>query len=342
MNQYIKYATQEKINKLLNIELPDGKLSNKIELAEEESAIKYDGGKSQFFEINRIYDWFKNNNLHFKTLPVEKRGYAKANDSIIMEPRDLVDQFESVYRYWITDKGCHISYSTFEEFANLRRDVQHRKFWFGRKIALNPDGQLYVFGRPNDVNYRTGSPYDIENLSDCFDSEGYAQYLNILEEIRNSRCGKCESNGVCGGVNINIAYLYVDDMRLIDYSCMQSNMLFQRILDVNDEIIQDFKIGNSERQVLVFHNLNIYKMEVYITKINDRIFIFNTTDIVLSEVDSEIVFDDFVKKVKSWLKMRTNQDSAICVISEKENNLIVLAVLGEKSIVSTIYSVEEW
>lgn len=83
-------------------------------------------------------------------------------------------------------------------------------------------------------------------------------------------------------------------------------------------------------------------MEVYITKINDRIFIFNTTDIVLSEVDSEIVFDDFVKKVKSWLKMRTNQDSAICVISEKENNLIVLAVLGEKSIVSTIYSVEEW
>ena len=83
-------------------------------------------------------------------------------------------------------------------------------------------------------------------------------------------------------------------------------------------------------------------MEVYITKINDRIFIFNTTDIVLSEVDSEIVFDDFVKKVKSWLKMRTNQDSAICVISEKENNIIVLAVLGEKSIVSTIYSVEEW
>ena len=63
--------------------------------------------------LKEIYDWFKNNNLHFKTLPVEKRGYAKANDSIIMEPRDLVDQFESVYRYWITDKGCHISYSTF-------------------------------------------------------------------------------------------------------------------------------------------------------------------------------------------------------------------------------------
>lgn len=35
--------------------------NNDIELAEEESAIKYNGGKSQFFEISKIYDWFKNN-----------------------------------------------------------------------------------------------------------------------------------------------------------------------------------------------------------------------------------------------------------------------------------------
>lgn len=197
--------------------------------------------------LQEIYDWFKANNLNFKTLPVEKRGYAKTNDQIIMEPEDLVDQFETVYRQWIVDKECRISYSTFEEFANLRRSVQHRKFWFGRKIALNPDGQLYVFGRPNDVNYTIGSPYDIDKLSDCFESDGYIQYLNTLENIRNSRCCKCASAGVCGGVNINIAYLYVDDLRLIDYSCMQSNMLFQRILSVNDEIIKDFQCGNSEK-----------------------------------------------------------------------------------------------
>jgi sulfatase maturation enzyme AslB (radical SAM superfamily) len=197
--------------------------------------------------LQEIYDWFKANNLNFKTLPVEKRGYAKTNDQIIMEPEDLVDQFETVYRQWIVDKECRISYSTFEEFANLRRTVQHRKFWFGRKIALNPDGQLYVFGRPNDVNYSIGSPYDIDKLSDCFESDGYIQYLNTLEDIRNSRCNKCASGGVCGGVNINIAYLYVDDLRLIDYSCMQSNMLFQRILSVNDEIIKDFQCGNSEK-----------------------------------------------------------------------------------------------
>lgn len=209
--------------------------------------------------LKEIYNWFKDNELNFKTLPVEKRGYAKINNQIIMKPEDLVNQFESVYRYWITDKDCKISYSTFEEFANLKRTIQHRKFWFGRKIALNPDGKLYVFGRPNDVNYQIGTPYDIERLSECFESQGYIQYLETLESIRNSRCDKCESNGVCGGVNINIAYLYVDDLQLIDYSCNQSNMLFQRILNVNDEIIRDFKEGNGDKYN--YYIQNIYSLD---------------------------------------------------------------------------------
>lgn len=196
--------------------------------------------------LKEIYDWFKNNRLNFKTLPIEKRGFAKDNEEIIMNPINLVNQFEMVYRYWIKDKECYISYSTFEEFTNLRRTTQHRKFWFGRKIALNPDGKLYVFGRPNDINYEIGTPYDINALSDCFESDGYIQYLKTLEEIRNIHCNTCDSKYVCGGVNINIAYLYVDDISLVEYSCNQCNMLFQRILNVNDEIIQDFQKGNNE------------------------------------------------------------------------------------------------
>lgn len=200
--------------------------------------------KDSVLHLREIYEWFKNNRIHFKTLPVEKRGYAKKNDQIIMEPKDLVCQFESVYRHWITDKECQISYSTFEEFARLRRDLQHRKFWFNRKIALNPDGKLYVFGRPNDANYEIGTPFNVNKLSECFESKGYIQYLETLERIRNSRCGKCQSNRVCGGVNINIAYLYVNDLQLVDYSCAQSNMLFQKILSVNEDIIRDFQSGN--------------------------------------------------------------------------------------------------
>jgi len=79
-----------------------------------------------------------------------------------------------------------------------------------------------------------------------FESERYKQYLQTLKIIRDSRCVHCDSNCVCGGVNINIAYLYVEELPLIDYSCMQCNMIIQRILSINDQIINDFRNGCSD------------------------------------------------------------------------------------------------
>ncbi|NDV65927.1 radical SAM protein [Bacteroides sp. 224] len=212
--------------------------------------------KSSATHLLDIYNWFKYNHISFKTLPIEKRGYAKNNVDIIMSPEELAENFEQVYRIWLTDKEFDISYSTFEEFANLRRDLQHRKFWFERKIAMNPDGRMYTFGRPNDIHYCIGSPVEVDSLNDCFETEDYKKFLSSLEQMRNNRCPSCESSTVCGGVNINIAYLYVNEPELVDYSCRQSNMLFQRILNVNDEVINDFKSG-------IYDKYNDYIKEKY-------------------------------------------------------------------------------
>ena len=179
-----------------------------------------------------------------------------------MTPEELVWQFEKVYRIWITDKDFDVSYSTFEEFANLRRDMQHRKFWFGRKIAMNPDGRMYTFGRPNDVHYCMGTPREVKCLNDCFETAEYKKFLLTLEKMRNDKCPLCESYIVCGGVNINIAYLYVDEPELVDYSCHQSNMLFQKILVVNDEIISDFKNGMGDK----YNNYIKSKFSIYSKK----------------------------------------------------------------------------
>lgn len=193
--------------------------------------------------LEDIYRWFKTNHLNFKTLPVEKRGYANNND-IIMSPIVLASQFEKIYRLWIIDKECDISYSTLESFTRLRRDTQHKDFWFGRKISLNADGMIYPFGRPNDINFCLGKPTEIKLLSDCFKTQNYKRCISILQSIREKRCSSCFSNVTCGGININIAYLYVDDMELIDYSCYQASLIDKFILRVNDEIIDDFKKGN--------------------------------------------------------------------------------------------------
>ena len=215
--------------------------------------------KASVLHLEEIYNWFKSNHIPFKTLPIEKRGFAKENNDIIMSPKTLVDQFEKVYRIWLIDKELDISYSTFEEFSGLRREITHRKFWFGRKIAMNPDGLMYSFGRPNDVHYCLGSPSEVDKLNDCFENEKYKDCLATLKKMRDERCPSCLSYSTCGGININIAYLYVDEPELIEYSCLQSNMLFQRILEVNDEIIEDFKNSNYEQ----YNNYVQQKFAVY-------------------------------------------------------------------------------
>ena len=200
--------------------------------------------KQSVKHLEEIYYWFRNHRINFKTLPIEKRGYAINSTELVMPIEDLVNNFARTYLIWIKDTDCKVSYSTFEEFANLRRATMHRKFWFGRKIALNSDGNLYTFGRPNDIKFSIGSVWNVKSLSNCFESKCYVDFLSYLKEKRNVKCKNCKSNIICGGVNINIAYLYVDDENLVDYSCAQSDALFQRILEINDNIIMDFQHRN--------------------------------------------------------------------------------------------------
>lgn len=200
--------------------------------------------KDSITHLFEIYEWFKINNLDFKTLPIEKRGYARENESLIMDSEILVNELVKVYRYWIKDKDCKIRYYTFEEFAGLRRDTQFTHFWFNRKIALNPDGKLYPFGRPNDVKFCLGDAKKISCIEDCFKSNEYKRLLTILYRYRDSMCSRCDSLSICNGLALCTSFMYVDNEDLINYSCRQSNKIFCSILKVNDEIIMDFQKGN--------------------------------------------------------------------------------------------------
>ena len=203
--------------------------------------------KDSYSHLQEIYDWFLKNDLDFKTLPIEKVGYAKENEELIMDPKDLAKILVEVYKHWIQDKTCKIRYFTFEEFSSLRRDMQFKQYWFNRKIALNPDGNIYPFGRPNDVNYCLGSPDQIKKIEDCFAAPQYLKLKSILNGFYQIKCQDCLSLSVCNGVAICMSYMYEDDERILDYSCNQSNIIFQSILEINDRIISDFINGNIEQ-----------------------------------------------------------------------------------------------
>lgn len=203
--------------------------------------------KESVLHLLDIYYWFRDNNIPFKTLPIERRGFAKNDDELIMTPETLASKFAEVYNVWVKDKSCKISYSTFEEFAKLRRYQRFRKPWFGRKVALHPDGNIFVYGRPNDANYCIGNIRKINGIKECFESDQYKQYIGKILKIKSLFCPSCYSHITCNGNNIELAYLYVDDIELIKYSCRQSSLIDQFILPINDRISKDFRMGKGDQ-----------------------------------------------------------------------------------------------
>lgn len=214
--------------------------------------IRDKGGKLKCFctiskdsveHLEEIYNWFNKNNISFKTLPIEKRGYAMSNDSIVMDPQVLVSQFEKVYKKWLKDKDFCVSYSTFEEFSRITDDKVMRRPWFGRKLTIHPDGNIYSYGRPNDVKFSLGSVDNIESIEDCFNCKEYKLYVEEIEALCAKKCNLCMSKTSCAGSNIGLAYLYVNDEALIDFSCHQTNILVQMILRVNKQVKLDIQNG---------------------------------------------------------------------------------------------------
>lgn len=203
--------------------------------------------KGSYKHLYEIYKWFNERRIDFKILPIEPRGYAAVDKELLMDIKVFIKKLIEVYEYWITDRNCNIRFYTFEEFVALRRTTQFKSFWFKREIALNPDGKIYPFGRPNDIQFCLGRPTVDLDLEDCFESEEYRKMLIILDGCRQTYCKNCSARQVCNGVCICMSYMYVQDAKLLEYSCNQSRHIFESILNINDKIQSDFNNGYIEK-----------------------------------------------------------------------------------------------
>lgn len=246
-------------NTLINISF-DGPYNNILRthssiVYEKICKVKKYGGKVRVFctlskgsyeHLQEIYEWFNEKEINFKISPIEPWGYAVMNRELLMDTEKFIGTLSDVYRYWSKDKNCRINFYTFEDFASLRRTTQFKPFWFNREIALNPDGKIYPFGRPNDVQFCIGKPTSVLRLNDCFESNEYKRMLNILSALRRKYCELCDFKQVCNGVCICMSYMYVQETELLEYSCNQSKHIFKNILNINDQIQVDFNHGKSD------------------------------------------------------------------------------------------------
>ena len=202
-----------------------------------------------YTHLKEIYDWFNGKELDFKILPIEPRGFARENSELIMKPGEFVPELMKLYRYWLTDRASRIKFYTFQEFANLRRNMQFKDYWFNYHIALNSDGKIYPFGRTNDVKFCLGRPEDYGHITDCWKHPEYTRLISMIDVYRKERadfCRTCRSWHICRGTSICSSYVYNDEYGHLRYTCDLSDEIFRSVLEVNDEVIRDFEAGNAE------------------------------------------------------------------------------------------------
>lgn len=83
-------------------------------------------------------------------------------------------------------------------------------------------------------------------------------------------------------------------------------------------------------------------MEVLIHKIKENFYFFEARNFDVSELEEEYVFDDFISKIKLWVKAKTGLECATYCISQTSGSINVMAIVGDTCSCSTILGKETW
>lgn len=193
------------------------------------------------------YKWFRDHRFNFKMVPVQPYGNAQSNTKLIMDISSFVEALMELYRYWLTDKSCQIHFFTLEEFLDLESKQAFKTPWLFRKLALNPDGKIYPFGRPNDVNFCLGDIQTLNRINDCFKSSEYMRLMSILERNIAEFCKGCNSEHVCAGITVSSSFVYGCDFDMLKYGCCLADRIFQGALEINQAVFKDIERGDYDK-----------------------------------------------------------------------------------------------
>lgn len=189
--------------------------------------------------LQDTYNWFKKKGLNYKILPIQPRGFAENEDELILEPENYIKNLTATYKTWLQDKSNTTTMYTFEEFLRLKDENIFKTKWFDRKLSLNPDGILYPFGRPYDINFNLGRPEDIKDIDECFSTESYHKLKSILENMIMKECKDCSVFSTCNGTCLCSSFVYGNSEAMLRYACLLAEKTFSNIIKINKEVQKD-------------------------------------------------------------------------------------------------------
>ena len=164
--------------------------NNDIELAEEESEIRFNGGKSQFFEISKIYDWFKNNrDVQLRQVFISLDGNDVKLFNVICKSKlngvTLIEDFENGIIKGEVDIDGDENYtiSIYHNGENLCEDLQivDNQFEFESELETG-NYEIYVY---EIIESDDEDGFDVETESIPLNKKPIIKRLVNLSNLNN-------------------------------------------------------------------------------------------------------------------------------------------------------------
>ncbi len=187
------------------------------------------------------YEYMKQFQCEVKFNPVAPIGGGKENPASRLDAEIYIEKCREMFDYWLADLDNPIM---LEPYYYYLRDIKkntssgcQRTSCLGRWVAVHPNGDIYPCVRENRPEYRFGNIWEIEDISEIWQSDTFFALLEGSIERRQA-CADCPWYQYCqGGCTVN-AITEKGIKENGGFSCVTFKGIFSYVYQRYEEILK--------------------------------------------------------------------------------------------------------
>ena len=205
--------------------------------------------KANIGEIERVYAFFRGNNITVKMNPLIKSGRAKEHHDLAIGPLEYGTALVKVFDEWFNEENAGIDVEPLSMILGNLMTGKPVGCNFGDScregfISVGPKGEIYPCGRFDRVEeFRLGN----------VNEEGLQRALDLQEErierenrSNSAGCRNCDYSNICNAGCMHSAFMRRGNPMDKDYYCASYRVLFKHLEKALDKELEGVPEGTNK------------------------------------------------------------------------------------------------
>ena len=210
-------------------------------IAKEGKPAKHLGGgtitiltRKNILELDKVYDFFKNNKVSMKINPLIKSGRAKqVYEELGIGPAEYGKSLVRLFDRWFYEKETGIDIDPLSDILGNLMTKKPTSCNFGEScrrsfISIGPNGDVYPCGRFDGVQEYWLGNTNKDKFLDILESRKH-KMMAERSRISVRGCSNCDYGNICNAGCMHNAYMQRENINDKDYYCRSYRILFNHL-----------------------------------------------------------------------------------------------------------------